>query len=217
MILVTPQHVGSSQSSAQTRVPCDGRWILYVWTSREVLKVILKAYMSYSFSLIFPSSLTNHWKRTSCLEVCKIIFQKWASRTNMFFPRLGKCLWLTCMIKEGDAYKIWHHHHLCPCFLALSPFELLALSQDMHLFLRAETLGLASCLPVILSCPSWFRKSYTSFNQNPNIDSSLKPSSFLPQAWCSSVLYNTLDILISPNWLHMFLKPILPFLWAPQR
>ena len=104
----------------------------------------------------------------------------------------------------------------CPCFQSLSPFELLALSQNTRLFLCAQTLGLASCLPVILACPSLFRKSYTSFRPNPNIDSSLKPSSFLSQAWCSSILYNTLDIFISPNWLHMFLKPILPLLWAPQ-
>ena len=103
--------------------------------------------MSYSFSLILPSSLTNHWKRTSSLEVCKIIFQKWASRTNMFFPWLGKCLWLTRMIKEGNGYKIWHHRHICPCFLSLSPFKLLALSQNMHLSLSAQTLGLAfACL-----------------------------------------------------------------------
>ena len=34
--LVTPQHVGSSWTRAQTRVPCIGRWILNHCTTREV-------------------------------------------------------------------------------------------------------------------------------------------------------------------------------------
>ena len=34
--LVAPQHVGSSQTRAQTRVPCIGRWILNHCATREV-------------------------------------------------------------------------------------------------------------------------------------------------------------------------------------
>ena len=35
--LVAPQHVGSSQTRARTRVPCIGRWILNHCTTREAL------------------------------------------------------------------------------------------------------------------------------------------------------------------------------------
>ena len=35
--LVAPQHVGSSGTRDQTRVPCIGRRILYPWTTREAL------------------------------------------------------------------------------------------------------------------------------------------------------------------------------------
>ena len=37
MGLVTPRHVGSSRTRAQTRVPCIGRWILNHCATREVL------------------------------------------------------------------------------------------------------------------------------------------------------------------------------------
>ena len=33
--LITPRHVGSSQTRDQTSVPCIGRWILKQWTIRE--------------------------------------------------------------------------------------------------------------------------------------------------------------------------------------
>ena len=36
--LVAPQHVGSSRTRAQNRVPCIGRWILNHCATREVLK-----------------------------------------------------------------------------------------------------------------------------------------------------------------------------------
>ena len=36
--LVAPQHVGSSWTRAQTRVPCMGRWILNHCATREVPK-----------------------------------------------------------------------------------------------------------------------------------------------------------------------------------
>ena len=35
--LVAPQHVGSSGTRDQTRVPCIGRRILYPWATREAL------------------------------------------------------------------------------------------------------------------------------------------------------------------------------------
>ena len=35
--LVAPRHVESSWTRDQTPVPCIGRWILYHWTTREVL------------------------------------------------------------------------------------------------------------------------------------------------------------------------------------
>ena len=41
MGLVDPQHVGSSQTRAQTRVPCIGRWILNHCTIREVQFLIV--------------------------------------------------------------------------------------------------------------------------------------------------------------------------------
>ena len=36
MVLVAPQHVGSSRTRARTRVPCVGRWILNHCATREV-------------------------------------------------------------------------------------------------------------------------------------------------------------------------------------
>ena len=41
MGLVAPWHVGSSQTRAQTRVPCIGRWILNHCATREVLYNII--------------------------------------------------------------------------------------------------------------------------------------------------------------------------------
>ena len=39
--LVAPRHVGSSQTRAQTRVSCTGRWILNRCATREALSLIL--------------------------------------------------------------------------------------------------------------------------------------------------------------------------------
>ena len=41
MGLVALQHVGSSQTRDQTRVPCIGRWILNHCATREVLNVYI--------------------------------------------------------------------------------------------------------------------------------------------------------------------------------
>ena len=50
MDLVAPRHVGSSQTRAQTRVPCIGRQILNCCTTREVPALFLKCSIS-QFSL----------------------------------------------------------------------------------------------------------------------------------------------------------------------
>ena len=39
------QLVESSQTRDRTRVPCIGRWILYHWTTREVLWVLLTVHV----------------------------------------------------------------------------------------------------------------------------------------------------------------------------
>ena len=52
--LVTPWHVGSSRTRAQTRVPCIARQILNHWTTREAPNVFLKTHSRSlkTFSLI---------------------------------------------------------------------------------------------------------------------------------------------------------------------
>ena len=52
--LVTPWHVGSSWTRAQTRVPCIARQILNHWTTREAPNVFLKTHSRSlkTFSLI---------------------------------------------------------------------------------------------------------------------------------------------------------------------
>ena len=41
MGLVAPRYVGSSQTRDLTHVPCVGRWILNIWTTREVPEICL--------------------------------------------------------------------------------------------------------------------------------------------------------------------------------
>lgn len=137
---------------------------------------MLKAYTSYSFCLIVPSSLTVHWKKTSCLEFCKIIFHKQTSRTNTFFP-----YWLTHMIKEGSAFKIWHQSPLAPLQPIIEPYQIIGLfPEHSSPFMPPDSRTWHHVCLWYLSWLSSFRKSYISFRRNPNVDSSLKLSSFLP-------------------------------------
>ena len=50
MGLVAPRHMGSSQTRAQTRVPCIGRGVLNHYATREVPHVLfnLESFLSYS-------------------------------------------------------------------------------------------------------------------------------------------------------------------------
>ena len=142
---------------------------------------MLKAYTSYSFCLIFPSSLTVHWRKTSSLEFCKIIFQKQTSRRNTFFPWLGKFLWLTHMIKEGNAFKIWHRSPLAPLHPIIEPYQIIGpFPEHTSPFMPPDSRTWHHVCLWYLSWLSSLRKSYISFRHNPNVDSSLKLSSFLP-------------------------------------
>ena len=61
---ITLQHVESSRTRDQTRVPCVGMWILKHWTTREVSNCILS-----SQSLLLPKTVKNlHSRNTQMLN-----------------------------------------------------------------------------------------------------------------------------------------------------
>ena len=68
--LVASQHVASSQTKDQTRIPCIGRWSLYHWTSKEVLfPLLVHLYLPslYSIALGIRSSELLHLVTEVCV------------------------------------------------------------------------------------------------------------------------------------------------------
>ena len=69
--LVSPQHVGSSRTRAQTHFSCIGKWIPHHCTTREVLNRQIKKKIPFClFLLLFPI----FWEvghRGSCCDLCR--------------------------------------------------------------------------------------------------------------------------------------------------
>ena len=69
--LVSPRHVGSSQSRDQSGVPCIARWILNHWTTREAL--LLYSYWNHFMVLLIvvDTVLIMHAESLQlCLTLC---------------------------------------------------------------------------------------------------------------------------------------------------
>lgn len=104
------------------------------------------------------------------------------------------------------------NHLLHPCNLSLNPIKLLAFSQSTHLLSCPQTLE----LDIMSACdtfPDLVRLGNLTYPSGAIQMSTLLWNfpHFFPQAWCSSILYNTWDIFSSPNWCYIFKKTSLSY------
>ena len=76
MGLVAPRHVGSSQTRAQTRVPCIGRWILNHCATREVLWHPFGRGSCCCFKVAFSTALI-HARQSFQKQVPRESFSYW--------------------------------------------------------------------------------------------------------------------------------------------
>ena len=83
--LVAPQHMESSWTRAQTRVPCIGRWILNHCTTREALIFFLLFLLFLSFLKIFIFLFIYLYLATLGLRCCAQAFCSGPERGLLFF------------------------------------------------------------------------------------------------------------------------------------
>ena len=109
--LVTPRHVGSSQTRARTRVPCIGRQILNHCATREALDPFLIGVLK-SPTMIADSSIPL------CIS------------TNFCLLSIFPCTYLPSIYLLGEVTV----HIFCPFFIGWFVFLLLSFQSSFFIF-----------------------------------------------------------------------------------
>ena len=125
--LVTPRHMGSSQTRDQTCVSCIGKWILYYWATREALSsVFLKHVLEkYFWANTWCMNESNTWymNEPGTGMINPIIIYR-----NEFKPWNWSCqdCTTTSELKKEDV-SYWC---FLPFWFSLNEFEILSHTAD---------------------------------------------------------------------------------------
>ena len=120
MGLVTLRHVGSSQTRAQTHVPCIGRWILNHCTTREAP---VKAILMWSHYLNLFEFAPDKWKRFLKLKIT--CWGKWYVSLSVHY--------MYCILFLLWSWRGMSENHLCA--LKCSWYLIMALEILMQVLL----------------------------------------------------------------------------------
>ena len=133
--LVAPQHVGSSQTRARTRVPCIGRQILNHCTTREALHVLFNLYYTDLFKNSRVTSLP-------CSKTASSFLLSLRGNPNSFLwptgPACSGCQLSSCLSTS--------HSSLAQDALDAGPFLLVLELTNCCSCLRAFALSVPSAL-----------------------------------------------------------------------